>query len=171
MSRYIHKFEAMSTFDPEIVLKEFQMTTQDLDRMLNTLKEYSIARDLVRDLESSKSMQYRDLRKWKLELYLKAYKEVESEIQTLDSIKDFLFTITDDGASVKISPERGKGGESGTLEIEFLATRLKGIKKLNDITTDLLHLQNRLNIEFDYIDFDSRNSVISLRLDYKLVKH
>jgi hypothetical protein len=173
MNNYIRKFEALGTVDINSILKEFNIKISDLDNIIEKISKYSLDHDLYKDLSKSKSVNYRDLRKWKVENYLKRYKELEPVLSKMELIEDILIGISDLDCSISIEPERVvspsgnyKSGDSGNISIEFSFWPDKAIKKINDITTEILQISNHL--ETKIFNIDVANNVGTMELTYKL---
>lgn len=167
MNNYIHKFEALSSFNVNELLKEYGMTISDLDNIINKIGKYSVGHDLYLDISRSKKVNYRDLRKWKLDNYLSRYEELKPTISKIEYIEDLLVGISDLECRVDISADP-KNPYKGHLSIEFAAWPNKAIKKINDITSELLHISNHLETKF--LDFTTNSDVVCIiSLEYSVV--
>ena len=168
MRNTIAKFEALGTFNPTSVLKEFNLTINDLNVMIKDLEEYGIDPILSKELSVSKVKGYRDLRKWKVESFLGRYNAAKGILDEAQLVDDYMLELSDQGIGVKIDPNKN----IILIVIPLMSTtemkHLSILEKLNLVTTHLLHDTRRILTEFQGIEY-SRHEKITLKVSYKVV--
>lgn len=170
MRKHIAKFEAVDPklFAPNVVLKEFNLTTRDLDEMIHDLHEYEVDVDLYRELSLSKERAYRDLRKWKIQNFITRYKKSRLIIDEAILVEDYMLELMDQGFKVKVDANRGWV----YIHIPLIATtemkHLSIIEKLNLVTSHLLHESRRMTTLFQGIEYHAHQEIL-LKVSYQLI--
>ena len=158
------KFEA-SKVNPNEVLKDFGLKTSDLDKMINTLREYDLDSKLLQELISAQDRSYQSLRKWKVESFINRYKQLESKIEEIELVEDYMLELSDMGYSIKIQNYKK------TIYILFPVNGENAIKKISEVMDYIKHLGNRMNINFGTIeDRRDRERTIFISVIYELKK-
>lgn len=160
----ISKFEALSSFNPNSVLAEYNMTTRDLDNMVNILSTYDIDDTFKRELISTKERGYRDLRKWKLDNYIKRYTSLKDLISDYTTLDDYMLELSEQGFKVELHL-RGAFNKFMNINCGI------NIDKLALVSNYLNHLNktNRVKLELVGIDSLDRTNIISIRVDVQSI--
>jgi hypothetical protein len=165
MGKYVSKFEASSfgsngsfSLLPSVAaLREFNMSTKNLEEMIDTLKKYGLDSTLLRDLQTSKDRSWRDLRKWKVENYLNRYNLLKDKIEHLLDIEDYFLELIDKDYRLKINTI-GQTLKIYTKDV----TQKSRLDKIAEVSAFLVHLNNtkRLKVELLKI-LDTNEFVVS----------
>lgn len=175
MNNYIRKFEALSSFNVNELLKEYDMTISDLDNIINKIGKYNIFLDLYTDMNKSKLIGYRDLRKWKMENFLRRYNQIKPTIDKIEIVEDLLVGLTDLECKVKIILDERGGGinpYNGSLLVKFNVWKGREFKKINEVTKEFLQISNHMQTNITSIDSDavsSHETIIEILLDYSVI--
>lgn len=158
------KFEA-SRVNPNDVLKDFGLRTSDLDKMIDTLREYDLDSKLLQELISTQDRSYQNLRKWKVESFISRYNLLKQKINEIELIEDYMLELSDMGYSVKIANYKK------TIYIIFPVNGENAIKKISEVMDYMKHLSNRMDITFGTIeDRRDRERTIFISVIYELKK-
>ncbi len=169
MRKPIAKFEALSGFNPNDILKEYDLSTKEIDKIIDTLKKYEIEPTLLSELKLTQTRQYRDLRKWKVNSFIGRYEKIKPLLDEIFLIEDYMLELSDQNYKVYINPS------TKTIQISFYVNASTAIQKINIATTHLLQTSHRLKLDFETISYrkadrytSSHNSVVIL-VDYDII--
>ena len=143
--------EAVSNFDLNGLLNAYKIKISDLNDMIDNLKKYELNPILLNELKRSQSINWRDLRKWKLDSYLSRYESYRNAIEKLKSIEemieDYSTELTDMGYTLVISARYSK------IKIYAKDVRKTKLERMGDVINFLLHLNRtkRLFVELNRI--------------------
>jgi hypothetical protein len=138
MSYNIDKFNESSFVTKADLQKNYDISIKDIEKIIDILERYELDSVLLRELKNAKSSEYKTLRKWKVDSFMKRYANLKEKLDEIELIEDYLLEIVDEGNKVKILHNRS--------EIQITTQSADAIKAINDVTSCLVHLGNRLKI-------------------------
>lgn len=153
--KYIQLFESLAKQTPNEILKEYDLTTKELDRIIDILTKYKLDDILLRELKSTQDRGYRDLRKWKVDSFIGRYEVLRPRIEELMEVQDYFLELSDMGYGILVS------SRDRTVRI-----RIGGNKKrdlLNSIS-EVVNFLKQLNAR-------KRLAVKLLNIEYQLSEH
>lgn len=101
--KYIQLFESLAKQTPNEILKEYDLTTKELDRIIDILTKYKLDDILLRELKSTQDRGYRDLRKWKVDSFISRYEVLRPRIEELMEVQDYFLELSDMGYGILVS--------------------------------------------------------------------
>lgn len=148
--KYIKLFEAVIKQTPNDILKEYDMTTKELDRIIDVLTKYNLDAVLLRELKGTQERAYRDLRKWKVESFMKRFELVRPRVEELMEVQDYFLELSDMGYGIMVS------ASNKTIRIRIGGNKKRDLlSSLAEVTSFLKQLNTHNRLPVKLTDFGS----------------
>ena len=152
----LHRFnEAKSVSSaPNEVLIPFGLTTKDLDRLLDVLEKNALDANLLQDLKKFSNADYRNLRAWNVKILKKGIDRVQSKLDEIDLVEDYLIDLIDDGYKVVVNPIK--------KSVYIYFDPKKYLKGVFDISKNLMHTLNSNRLVLVVVDIKKSSDITDM---------
>ena len=150
--KHIQLFEALTKLTPNEVLKEYDLTTKELDRIIDILTKYKLDDVLLRELKATQTRGYRDLRKWKVDSFIGRYEILRPRVEELMNVQDYFLELSDMGYGIFVS------SRDRTVRIRIGGHKKKDLfGSVSEIINFLNHLNARKRLIVKLLNIDHQS--------------